>query len=75
MQEEESPVPAGTLSNYGLVFDAVYTPVWTRLLLDAKAQGCQVIAVPFLWHCYSFFLRIEVTHASVQRVTLKTYNP
>jgi len=40
---EESPVPASTLKNFGLVFDAVYTPVWTRLLLDAKAQGCQVV--------------------------------
>ncbi|KAF5829319.1 hypothetical protein DUNSADRAFT_16261 [Dunaliella salina] len=37
---EESPEPASTLKNFGLVFDAVYTPVWTRLLLDAKTQGC-----------------------------------
>jgi shikimate 5-dehydrogenase len=25
------------------VFDAVYTPVWTQLLKDAKAAGCDVI--------------------------------
>lgn len=25
---------------YRVVFDAVYTPLWTRLLLDAKAAGC-----------------------------------
>lgn len=35
-------VPASTLKNFKLVFDAVYTPVWTQLLKDAKAAGCQV---------------------------------
>eukprot|EP00197_Chlamydomonas_leiostraca_P004102 CAMPEP_0202872118 /NCGR_PEP_ID=MMETSP1391-20130828/20452_1 /ASSEMBLY_ACC=CAM_ASM_000867 /TAXON_ID=1034604 /ORGANISM="Chlamydomonas leiostraca, Strain SAG 11-49" /LENGTH=542 /DNA_ID=CAMNT_0049553083 /DNA_START=98 /DNA_END=1726 /DNA_ORIENTATION=+ len=42
-KDNESPVPAATINNYGLVFDAVYTPVWTQLLLDAKAGGCQVV--------------------------------
>lgn len=42
MQVEETPVPASSLSNYKLVFDAVYTPVQTRLLTDAAAAGCQV---------------------------------
>lgn len=35
-------MPKETLHNYKLVFDAVYTPMWTRLLLDAKDSGCQV---------------------------------
>ncbi len=43
-QDQESPVPAGVLSNFRLVFDAVYTPVWTRLLLDAKSKDCLVRA-------------------------------
>lgn len=35
-------MPASTLGNYKLVFDAVYTPVDTQLLKDAAAAGCQV---------------------------------
>ncbi|KAL6763450.1 dehydroquinate dehydratase [Haematococcus lacustris] len=42
-QVAASPVPASSLSCFGLVFDAVYTPVWTQLLLDAKAANCQVV--------------------------------
>ncbi len=40
---EETPVPAAALSKFKLVFDAVYTPLETRLLRDAKGAG--VIAV------------------------------
>ena len=36
---ESSPVPASALPGYRLVFDAVYTPVDTRLLRDAQAAG------------------------------------
>ena len=36
---ETSPIPASALPGYRLVFDAVYTPVDTRLLRDAKAAG------------------------------------
>lgn len=36
-------MPASCLSNFKVVFDAVYTPVWTKLLLDAKAAGCQAV--------------------------------
>ncbi len=36
-------MPASTLKNYKLVFDAVYTPVLTRLLRDARAAGCEVV--------------------------------
>jgi 3-dehydroquinate dehydratase/shikimate dehydrogenase len=32
MQEDETPVPAAALAGYKLVFDAVYTPLHTRLL-------------------------------------------
>jgi 3-dehydroquinate dehydratase / shikimate dehydrogenase len=28
---------------YHCVFDAVYTPRWTRLLRDAEAAGCLVV--------------------------------
>ncbi len=31
-QEDETPVPAEALGGYQLVFDAVYTPLHTRLL-------------------------------------------
>lgn len=40
---EETPVPKAVIANFGLVFDAVYTPVWTTLLKDAKAAGCEVV--------------------------------
>ncbi|PNW80154.1 hypothetical protein CHLRE_08g380201v5 [Chlamydomonas reinhardtii] len=36
---EESPVPAAVAGQFKVVFDAVYNPLWTRLLLDAKAGG------------------------------------
>ena len=34
-----TPVPASALPNFGLVFDAVYTPLETRLLREAKTAG------------------------------------
>jgi 3-dehydroquinate dehydratase/shikimate dehydrogenase len=40
---EETPVPAAALQGYQLVFDAVYTPLWTRLLRDARDAGCAVV--------------------------------
>jgi len=39
----ESPVPAAVLGAFDLVFDAVYTPLHTRLLKDAAAMGCVVV--------------------------------
>ncbi|KAG2426447.1 hypothetical protein HXX76_011678 [Chlamydomonas incerta] len=36
---EESPVPAAVAGQFKVVFDAVYNPLWTRLLLDARAGG------------------------------------
>eukprot|EP00798_Chlamydomonas_sp_ICE-L_P001721 gene1721-33129_t len=41
--EDESPVPASVVAKFGLVFDAVYTPLWTRLLLDAKDAGVDTV--------------------------------
>lgn len=41
--EEDSPVPASCLPQFKVVFDAVYTPRWTRLLRDAQEQGCAVV--------------------------------
>mmetsp|Transcript_20931 Transcript_20931/g.45776 ORF Transcript_20931/g.45776 Transcript_20931/m.45776 type:complete len:609 (+) Transcript_20931:186-2012(+) len=40
---EETPVPAAAVKNFGLVFDAVYTPVWTQLLKDARDAGVPVV--------------------------------
>ncbi|KAI3880790.1 hypothetical protein MKX03_034691 [Papaver bracteatum] len=36
---EETPIPKHALSAYALVFDAVYTPKMTRLLLEAEESG------------------------------------
>ena len=36
---ESTPVPAAALAGFKLVFDAVYTPLETRLLREARAAG------------------------------------
>ncbi|KAI7844252.1 hypothetical protein COHA_002050 [Chlorella ohadii] len=43
LQEDETPVPAAALPGFQLVFDAVYTPLHTRLLKEAAAAGCTVV--------------------------------
>ncbi|XP_026404472.1 bifunctional 3-dehydroquinate dehydratase/shikimate dehydrogenase, chloroplastic-like isoform X1 [Papaver somniferum] len=40
---EETPIPKHALSAYALVFDAVYTPKMTRLLLEAEESGATVV--------------------------------
>ncbi|KAI3920179.1 hypothetical protein MKX01_017836 [Papaver californicum] len=40
---EETPIPKHALSAYELVFDAVYTPKMTRLLLEAEESGATVV--------------------------------
>jgi len=40
---ERSPVPAEWLEGVALVYDLVYNPEQTRLLLDAAAAGCRTI--------------------------------
>jgi len=41
---DESPVPAEFLREGTLVFDAVYTPVETRLLREARAAGAKTVS-------------------------------
>jgi len=38
----ETPAPANVLGGFSVVFDAVYTPLDTRLLREAKAAGCEI---------------------------------
>jgi len=38
-----SPVQTAAVKNFGLVFDCVYTPVWTKLLKDGRDAGCIVV--------------------------------
>jgi shikimate dehydrogenase len=38
-----SPIPAALLHRDLWVADAVYSPLWTPLLLVAKARGCEVM--------------------------------
>lgn len=40
----ESPVPAKTLAHFPVVMDVIYNPLATRLLKDAKAQGCRIVS-------------------------------
>jgi len=42
--EDESPVPRRCLRKGTVVFDAVYTPVWTRLLKEAQGAGAKVVS-------------------------------
>jgi shikimate dehydrogenase len=39
-ETEKSPLPEGALSNFSLVMDAVYRPLETKLLRQAKKAGC-----------------------------------
>lgn len=41
--EDETPLAAAALPGFALVFDAVYTPLRTRLLREAEAAGCAVV--------------------------------
>ncbi|MDY7080960.1 MAG: shikimate dehydrogenase, partial [Halobacteria archaeon] len=43
MEENRSPVPAAALHSELVVFDAVYTPLETRLLRDAKDAGAKTV--------------------------------
>uniref|UniRef100_A0A7N0TGI3 Shikimate dehydrogenase n=1 Tax=Kalanchoe fedtschenkoi TaxID=63787 RepID=A0A7N0TGI3_KALFE len=38
-----TPLPKNALKHYNLVFDAIYTPKWTRLLTEAKESGAAVV--------------------------------
>ncbi|XP_023007436.1 bifunctional 3-dehydroquinate dehydratase/shikimate dehydrogenase, chloroplastic-like isoform X2 [Cucurbita maxima] len=40
---DETPIPKHALKNYSLVFDAVYTPVMTRLLKEAEESGAKIV--------------------------------
>jgi len=40
----QTPISKEALSSYAVVFDAVYTPKWTRLLEDAEATGALVVS-------------------------------
>ena len=41
---DASPVPASVLMPGMVVFDAVYNPVWTRLLAEADKAGCRTVS-------------------------------
>lgn len=40
----ESPIPRGALGGYKAVFDAVYTPMETQLLKNARAEGATPVS-------------------------------
>ncbi|KAK9137019.1 hypothetical protein Sjap_007613 [Stephania japonica] len=40
---DETPIPKHALKGYALVFDAVYTPKMTRLLLEAEESGAAIV--------------------------------
>ncbi|MBU0480583.1 MAG: shikimate dehydrogenase [Proteobacteria bacterium] len=40
---EKTPMVAGSLKNFPVVMDIVYSPIETRLLKEATAAGCRVI--------------------------------
>lgn len=42
-KDDVSPVPAAALGGFAVVFDAVYTPLETKLLKDAAAAGCGTV--------------------------------
>jgi len=42
--EDDSPVDSEALKNYEVAFDAIYTPMVTRLLREAGEAGCTVVS-------------------------------
>ncbi|XP_058222429.1 bifunctional 3-dehydroquinate dehydratase/shikimate dehydrogenase, chloroplastic-like [Rhododendron vialii] len=40
---DATPISKNALSRYSLVFDAIYTPKWTRLLQEAQETGAKVV--------------------------------
>ncbi|KAL6957444.1 hypothetical protein U1Q18_046607 [Sarracenia purpurea var. burkii] len=38
-----TPISKKALRHYSLVFDAIYTPKWTRLLQEAQESGAKVV--------------------------------
>jgi 3-dehydroquinate dehydratase/shikimate dehydrogenase len=42
-RESESPLPESATAKFSVVFDAVYTPLHTKLLQDAKKSGAIVV--------------------------------
>jgi 3-dehydroquinate dehydratase/shikimate dehydrogenase len=42
-KQDETPIPSEVLGAYKVVFDAVYTPLLTRLLREAAHAGCAVV--------------------------------
>jgi shikimate 5-dehydrogenase len=40
---DESPVPKNVLKKGMVVFDAIYNPIETKLLKDAKGSGCHTV--------------------------------
>jgi len=42
--EDASPVPKEALKNCGIVYDLVYNPRQTKLMIDALEAGCQTLS-------------------------------
>lgn len=40
---DATPISKNALNRYSLVFDAIYTPKWTRLLQEAQDSGAKVV--------------------------------
>ena len=42
--EHDTPIPQQYLGQFQVVFDAVYTPMVTRLLKEAEQEGCTIVS-------------------------------
>lgn len=75
--EDETPVPHSTtvLSSYQLVFDAVYTPRYTKLLREAGEAGCLVVTGDEMFvgqaaDQFKFFTAMEAPVELMRRIVL-----
>eukprot|EP00884_Botryococcus_braunii_P011164 jgi/Botrbrau1/20048/Bobra.200_1s0053.1 len=74
---DATPVPRSALGGYRLVFDAVYTPMETRLLKEAREEGCVVVSGVEMFigqalEQYRLLTREEPPEGLMRRVVFKS---
>lgn len=70
-----TPIPRALMAGAAWVFDAVYTPIETRLILDAQAEGLEIISGYELFfyqgvNAWDYFSGLPLNHGELRRSLL-----